>query len=118
MCLRQRLEIADAEVAGAGLEDIPEGERRERRETARARTPDRQALAVHPATLGQIPGAVHAVVDIDDAPLAVEPLSIGAAEAAAAAVVDVEDGETATAPVLDPEAEAGRPRRTWDPHGS
>ena len=42
----QRLEVADAVVAGAGLEDVAEGQRAQRGVAAGAAAADRQALAV------------------------------------------------------------------------
>ena len=99
--LRQRFEVADAVVAGAGFENIAEGERAQRRVAAGAAAGDHQAVAVDFAAFGQIARAVDAIVDVDDAPLAVEPFAIRAAVAGAAAVVHVEHGDAAAGPVLN-----------------
>ena len=74
---------------------VRERERRERREAARAAAPDRQALAVDEALLGEVLGAGDAVVDVDDPPLALEPLAVVPSVAGRAAVVDVEHGVAA-----------------------
>ena len=70
---RQRLEVADAVVAGAGAERVVEGQRAQRGVAAGAAAADGQALAVDQAPLDEIARAVDAVVDVDDAPLAVQP---------------------------------------------
>ena len=66
--LDQRLEVADAEVARAGFEDIAEGKGGEGRVAAGAAAADREAFAVDVAALDQVERGVDAVVDVDDAP--------------------------------------------------
>src|SRR5260221_9116604 len=100
-------EVADAEVAGAGFEEIAEGQRAERGVPAGAAAADRQPVAVHQPARDQILRAVDAVVQVYYAPLPVEPLAIGAAVAGAAAVVDIQQGEAAAGPVLVAEAQHG-----------
>ncbi len=112
--LGQGFQLADSVVARARFENVVEGERRKRGVAAGAAAADDQAVAVDPSALRQPLGAVDAVLHVDDTPLAVEAMPIGPAVARAAAVVDVQHGKTAAGPVLDrqPEADAGRARRT------
>ena len=56
-------------MADAGREDVPEGERGERRVAARAAALDGEPVAVDVAALDEEPGRGDAVVDVDDAPL-------------------------------------------------
>ena len=76
---RQRFQVADAVVAGAGFEDVAEGEGAQSGEAAGAAAANRQAIAIDLAKLCQVTGAVGAVVDIDDTPVAVQSFTIGAA---------------------------------------
>ncbi len=88
---RQRLEVADAELADAGGEDVAEGQCRERRVAAGAAALDREALRVDVAALDEEAGGGDAVVDVDDAPAALESPAVRPAVAGAPAVVDVDD---------------------------
>ena len=110
---RQRLEVADAVVAGAGLEEAAEGEGGQGGEAAGARAADRDPLGIDVAALDQEARGSDDVVDIGDAPAAVEQLAVGAAVAAAAGVVDVDDREAPGGPELPLQRERrmGRARR-------
>src|SRR5918993_3561939 len=104
---RHRLQIADAEVAGAGPEEIAERQGGERRVATGAPAANGGALGIDQTALDQIPGAVDVVIDVDDPPGVIQPLAIRAAVASAAAVVDVEDGKSTGGPELDRQAERG-----------
>ena len=104
---RQRLEIADAEVARAGVEEVAEGERGERRVAAGAAAADREPPAVDVAARDQEARRGDDVVDVDDAPAAGEALAVGAAVAGRAAVVDVDDREAAAGPELARQRQRG-----------
>ena len=97
---RQRLEVADPVVAGAGPEQVVEGERAERGVAAGAAAGDGQTPRVRPAVGDQEARGVHAVQHVDLAPAPVQALAVGAAVAGAAAVVDVADREAARGPEL------------------
>src|ERR671912_126539 len=104
---RHRLQIADAEVAGASAEEIAEREGGERRVAAGAPATNGGALGIDETTLDQILGAIDVVIDVDDPPRVSQPLPVGTAVASAAAVVDVEDGKSSGGPVLERQAERG-----------
>ena len=88
---RHRLQIADAEVAGAGAEEIAERQGGERRVATGAPAANGGAIGIDQTALDQILGAVDVIIDVDDAPGAIQPLAVWTAVASAAAVVDVED---------------------------
>ena len=97
---RQHFEIADAVVAGAGLERVVERQRRERRVAAGAAAARDEPRGVRLPRRHQVRGRIHGIAHVHDAPLAVQPLAIGAAIAGAAAVVHVDHGEAAGRPEL------------------
>src|SRR6516165_3540503 len=72
--LRQSLEIADAIIAGASLENIVEGQSAQGSVATGTAAADRHATAVDPLACRQIFGAVDAVIDVDNPPLAAQPL--------------------------------------------
>src|SRR5213078_1807304 len=94
------LQVADAEVAGAGLEEVRRRERSQDRVAAGAAAGDRDPIAVDEAALDQVACAVDRIVDVDDTPEAVEALAVFPAEAGASAVVDDQVGEAAGRPEL------------------
>ena len=104
---RHRLQIADAEVTGAGAEEIAEREGGERRVATGAPATNGGALGIDQTALDQILGAIDVVVDVDEPPRAIQPLPVGAAVASAAAVVDVEDRKSTRYPELVRQAERG-----------
>jgi hypothetical protein len=107
----QGLQIAHPEVARAGTKDVSKRQRTERGVATGAAPSDGEPVAVDVAALYQIPGPVHAIVNVDDAPLAPQPVSILAAVAGAPTVIDVEHGDAAAGPVLDAEVECAGHRR-------
>jgi hypothetical protein len=104
---RHRLQIADAEVAGAGTEEIAERQGGERCIATGAPAANGSPLGVDQTALDQIPGAIDVVVDVDDPPGVIQPLAIWAAVAGTSAVVDVEDGKSSGRPELERQAERG-----------
>jgi hypothetical protein len=64
----QRLEVADPVVAGAGPEDVVEGEGAERRVAAGAAAGDLDARAVDIPALAQVARSSRTVLDVDLAP--------------------------------------------------
>src|SRR5262245_57383666 len=96
----KRDRIAHAIVARAPCEEIAEHQRGERGVAAGAAAGDDGALRIDQTLLGEKPGAVYAVVDIDDPPVAVETLAVLAPKTGAAAVVDIEHGDAAAGPEL------------------
>jgi hypothetical protein len=86
---RHRLQIADAEVAGAGAEEIAECQGSEGRVAARAPAANGGAIGIDQTALDQILGTIDVIVDVDDAPRVSQSLPIGAPIASAATVVDV-----------------------------
>jgi len=116
---RQRLEVAHAVVARAGRELAVKRQCAQRGETAGAAAADRAARAVDIAALYQEARAVHAILDVGDAPGAVQPLAIGASETRRAAVVHIEHGDAAAGPVLDFQVQrrAAHRRRPAVAHG-
>ena len=98
--LVQAFQVGHAVITGAGLEDIVERQRAQRRQAAGAAAADDQALTIGQAAFDQVARAGDAIIDIDDAPLALERVAISPAEAAAAAVIDVQHAEAAAGPVL------------------
>src|ERR1700758_3790769 len=65
---RQSLEVANAIVTRTGRKNGAERQRAQSGVTSRAAAADRHALAVHLSACRQMPGAIDAVVDVDDAP--------------------------------------------------
>src|SRR3954454_23207899 len=96
-----RFQITDSEVAGAGLEYIPKGQRCQRRVATRAPSTDRKSVAVDETFRGEILRPIDAVIDINDAPFVVQPFAVGAAVAGASPVVDVQDGKSSARPILE-----------------
>src|SRR6266545_2029999 len=86
----QRLRVGHAVVAGAGGEQVAEGERAQGGVAAGAASPDGQPPRVDLAPVGQEASRRDAVVDVDDPPAACQPLPVGAPVAGGAAVVDVD----------------------------
>ena len=116
---RQRLEVADPVVAGAGPEQVVEGQRAERGVAAGAAAGDGETARVGPALGDQEARGVHAVQDVDLAPAPLEALAVGAPVAGAAAVVDVAHRKAARGPELVAEGQlargaAGRPAVALD----
>src|SRR5215212_51019 len=111
---RQGLDVADAEMARAGGERIPERERAERCVAACAAAGDHQPLSVHEPAPGEVNRPVGAVVDVDDTPHALEPTAVFPPVARATAVVHVEHGDAPAGPVLRlrVQGRAGRRGRT------
>src|SRR5438094_2936959 len=66
------LQVADAEVAGAGLEEIRRGQGSQDGVSAGAAAGDRYPIAVDQAALDQIAGTINRIVDVDNTPQAVE----------------------------------------------
>ena len=115
----QRLEVADAVVAGARCEDVVEGQCAQNRVATSAAAADRESRRVGRALLAREACRVHAVGDVDHAPVAAQPIAIGAPEARAAPVVDIDHREAAAGPELDAQSErrvggAGRPAVALD----
>ena len=111
--LGQGLKVADPIVAGAGLEHVAEGQRGERRVAARAAAFYGQPVRVDVASVHEVAGSVHAVVDVDDAPLAVEAPAIVGPKARTPTVVDVQHREPSTDPILEIQSESGRRCARW-----
>src|SRR6516165_2758502 len=65
---RQSLEVANAIVTRARSKHVAERQRAQGSVTTSAAAADRHALAVHFSARGQMPGAIDAVVDVDNAP--------------------------------------------------
>ncbi len=103
----QALQIADAVVAGAGLEDLLEGQGGQGGVPAGAASVDGQPVSVGFAPADQMQGGIAAVVDIHDSPGIVEPFPVLPAVAGAAAVVDVQDTDAPAGPELDPQVQGG-----------
>ena len=59
---RERLEVGDAEVAGARGEVVVERQRAERRVAAGAAAPDQEPVAVGLAAFDEVPGRVDAII--------------------------------------------------------
>src|SRR5487761_706988 len=76
--LDERNQIADSEVAGAGIEKIAFGERDQRGESTRRATGDGNAFAVGKTALDKISGGIDTIVDVDHAPIAVEAHAVRA----------------------------------------
>src|SRR6185437_874025 len=76
-------------------------------------TGDDQPVAVDLAAVRKITSAIHAIVDIDDAPLPVKSFTILPAVTGAAAVVHIQHRKAATGPVLDRQAQCGRRGGRW-----
>ena len=106
--LGERLEVADAVVAGADLEHVFERQRREGRVSPGAASAHYETVAVHFALSHEVERGVDAVVDIHDAPLSVESTPVLGSVAGAAAVVHVHNGDAATGPVLVRQAQRCR----------
>ena len=115
---RHRLEVADAEQADPGREDVAEGQRRQRGVTAGAAARDGEPRRVHVAAIGQEAGGRDAVVDVDDAPGAVERRPVGPPVPGAAAVVDVDDGDPAAGQELLARGRARSMRSRWGRHAT
>ena len=96
----ESLKIADAVMAGSGLENVAEGEGRERGVAAGAAAFNNQTLTINEVLADQGLSPVHAVIDVDHSPLTEKALAVGAPVAGTATVVDVQNGETARSPVL------------------
>src|ERR1700693_293336 len=77
----ERLEVADPEMARAGVVEITLGQRKQRGESAGGSTCDRYALLIDEPLLDEIPRRVDAVVDIDLAPISVQSPPVCAAVA-------------------------------------
>src|SRR5262249_41392181 len=101
----ERLEVPDAVVAGAGREDLVEGERAENGESSRAAAPAEERTRVDPALGGGEARPGDAVLDVGDAPGPVEQAAVVAPVPAAPRVVDVEQHEAPAGPELDDEIE-------------
>src|SRR5262249_59270907 len=108
---RERGRVADTVIARATLEEIAEGQRRERGVAAGAAAADHAALVVDPALPGQELRAVDAVIDIDHAPGEMQPIAVGPPEAGRAAVVHVEHRDAEAGPVYRAGIEGARRRR-------
>ena len=106
----QRCQVSDPVAAGAGGEDVVEGQRGQDREATGAATLDGQALGVDPAGVHQVIGDGYAVVHVQDPPTAPQAVAVGAAVAGGAPVVDVGHGEAAAGPVGDGQLELGPDR--------
>ena len=99
----EHLEVADAVVARAGLEDILEGQAREGGVAARAAAADGHPLSVDQALASQEQRGVAAVVNVHHAPRGHwlrQPLPVLLAKAGAASVVDIRHRNASRGPVL------------------
>ena len=108
---RQRAEVGDAVVAGAGRERVLERQRGERREAAGGAAPDAEPGAVDVAARDEVAGDGSAVLDVDDPPPAVQQVAEGPSVPGRATVVDVDDGEAAGRPELVRQLEVDPRRR-------
>src|SRR4029077_4486536 len=93
-------QVADAEMARPGFEEICGGQGSQDRVAAGAPAGDRHTVTVDQATFDQVAGPVDGVVDVDDAPLAVEALPVLTAEPRAPTVVHDQVTEAAGGPEL------------------
>src|SRR5437588_9644066 len=101
----ERFEIANAVVAGAGLEIVTKRQGAQRRISAGAAAIDHRSILIDIAALRQELRAINAIVDIDNAPGTVEPFAIRAAVAGAPAIIHVENSDATTGPILNREYE-------------
>src|SRR5262249_19022236 len=72
----ERLEVPDPVIAGAGREDLVEGQRAENGESSGAPAPDQQRTRVGPPLCGGEARAGDAVLDVGDAPCPVEQAAV------------------------------------------
>src|SRR4051812_47148256 len=101
MCVAgQGLQITDAVVARACVEDAAERESAKHGIAARAAATDRHALPVHPALRGQTARDVPAGVDVAKARMAQEPPPVLLSVSGGAAVVYVHHGVVSGGAVL------------------
>ena len=109
----ERLEVGEAEVAGARGEVVVHRQRAQRRVAAGAAARDQEPVAVD-LPLGREPrGRVDAVGGVDDPPGAVQPLPVLAPEPGAPPVVHVDDREPSARPELPCQARTSAwPRRS------
>ena len=110
---RQRGQVGNPVVAGAGGEHIAKGQRGQGGVAAGAPAPDCQPPAVGQALMHQIQGGIHAVVHINHAPIPVEQLPVGPSVADAPAIVHINYRKTPAGPELDGQIQraGGRPGR-------
>src|SRR5690348_15433098 len=95
----QRLEIADAVVAGPDFEKCLEGECTESRISAGAAARNGDSCRVGKLLCGEKFCRIGAVLQIDNAPTAIQEVSIRATVTGAAPVIHVGYGETTAGPV-------------------
>src|SRR5690348_4085601 len=88
-------------MAGSHLEDIPEGNRAQRRRSARAAAFNREAVRVNQPLLGQVFCRVYAIVHVYHAPLSVKALAVSPAITRTAAIIYVHNRDTSAGPELD-----------------
>ena len=115
---RQHGDVADSVVARAAAKTVAERQGGERGVASGAAAGDDAPRGVGEAALGEEARAVHAIVDIHDAPVAIQQLPIGAAVPGAAAVVDVEDRDAAAGPDTGSAGRARSMRRRSVRHGT
>src|SRR3954452_7702539 len=68
---RHRLQVADAEMAGPGAEEIAERQRGQRGVAAAAPAADSDAVGIDESLVDQVAAGVDVIVDVDDAPAVV-----------------------------------------------
>src|SRR5262247_2185241 len=89
------LQVTQPKVACARLKDIAEGERRERRIAAGASSGDSKPVSIYKPTLHEVASAIHAIIDIDDAPLTFKSQAILATIIGTATIVYIQNSKPA-----------------------
>src|SRR5438093_11209052 len=111
--LGQRFQIADAIMAGAGLEGVAERQRAEGRISSGASPSNGESVAIDCSGFHKIPGAIDAIIYIDNSPLTFKSFSVLSAIARTSAIVDIENSDASTRPVLNRVPQRRGSSRSW-----
>src|SRR5439155_20003161 len=104
---------ADAIVACAGSESATESERAEGRISFGASPSNGESVAIDCSGFHKIPGAIDAIIHIDNSPLPLEPFSVLSAIARTSSIVDIENSDASTRPVLNRVLQRRGSSRSW-----
>src|SRR5438034_357676 len=106
--LHERLQIADPEIAGTGLEEVPECQSAHGGIPSRASAFYCDTIPIHLSILDKMTCTVDTVININHAPLSVQTFPVGSPVACAASIVDVEHCYPPARPVLNGISESRR----------
>src|SRR5438034_10480689 len=99
--LHERLQVADPEIAGTGLEEIPKSQSAHGGIATSTPSFYGDTIPIHLSILDEMTRAVDAVVNVNHAPLSVKAFPVGSPVACAASIVDVEHRYPPARPVLN-----------------